>query len=79
MIPSVSPSSLEIRMIPFPSTSTSEAIMFRLPCNPSKYDQSQCYDQYGESDPDPHWIGCHGSGSGSVLGMRIRIQKHWPN
>ncbi len=25
---------------------------------------------------DPHSFGCLGSGSGSVLGMRIRIQKH---
>jgi hypothetical protein len=29
-------------------------------------------------EPDPHWLGC--PGSGSVLGMLIRIQKHgnWP-
>jgi hypothetical protein len=29
---------------------------------------------------DPHSLGCLGSESGSVLGMRIRIQEHgkWP-
>ncbi len=29
----------------------------------------------GVVDPDPHWLGR--PGSGSVLGMRNRIQEHW--